>query len=414
MTTGTTVTSDSRAPLVVLGVSGSIAAYKAVEVARLLIAAGVRVVPIMTSAAQRFVGAATFAGICGERVHDDMWAPHLAGEIHVELGARADALLLVPATAELLAALAQGRADDLVRATALCTGAPIVAAPAMHPRMWEHPATRRNVALLASDGRVDLVGPVFGEVASGERGLGRMAEPAQIVEHLLARLVPRDLADLHLVVTAGPTREDLDPARFLSNRSSGRMGFAVAERAAARGAAVTLVSGPVALATPPAVERIDVYSARDMREALWRVLGKDLASADALVMTAAVADYRPKDPRDHKLKRDATAPLVLELVPNPDLLAEVGAYRRGGRPFLVGFALETSEGEALASAARGKLAKKGVDLVVANHAAEAFDGDDNRAMLVTAEACEELPRMSKRALADRILDRVRLAAGRTP
>lgn len=389
----------------VLAISGSIAAYKAVEVARLLIKRGIVVRPIMTRAATQFVGPATLSGICGEPVHSDMFAVELSGELHVTLGAEADVIALVPATADLLAALAQGRADDLVRATALCARGPLIAAPAMHPRMWQHPATQRNVAQLSADGRVAFVGPVAGEVASGDVGIGRMAEPGAIVEAIAATLSARDLIDRHIVVSAGPTIEDIDPARFLSNRSSGKMGFAIAERAARRGARVTLVAGPVALATPFGVTRCDVRSARDMGQALTRAL----ATADALVMTAAVADYRPADASPIKLKREGKPSMTLKLVHNPDLLAEIGAKRSGGRPYLVGFALETADDEALVEIARDKLRRKGVDLVVANRAADAFERDDNRATLVTSEEAESLPRMDKRALADRILDRIREA-----
>lgn len=396
----------AEAPSVVLAVSGSIAAYKAVEVARRLIERGLRVRPIMTRAATRFLGPATLAGICGEPVATDMFdAP---GELHVELGATADVIALVPATADLIAALAQGRADDLVRATALSARGPIVAAPAMHPRMWSHPATQRNLATLAGDGRVRLVGPVEGPVASGDVGLGRMAEPAAIAAAIAASLDDDDLRGRRIVVSAGPTVEDVDPARFLSNRSSGKMGFALAERAVARGAAVTLVAGPVALPTPFGVSpRVDVRSAVQMREAL----AEALEGADALIMTAAVADYRPAEVRTDKLKRDRDD-LTLTLTKNPDVIAEIGARRRGPSPFLVAFALETLVGEALVAAARDKLARKQVDLVVANPAAEAFEGDTNRAILVTADAAESLPTLEKRALADRILDRIRDALPR--
>jgi phosphopantothenoylcysteine decarboxylase / phosphopantothenate---cysteine ligase len=401
--------SDKR-PTVVLGVSGSIAAYKAVEVARLLRKGGARVVPIMTAAAERFVGAATFAAICGEPARSDMFDP-AGGELHVELGAAADVVALAPATAELLADLARGSASDLVRATALCARGPVVVAPAMHPRMWEHPATQRNVKALVADGRVELVGPVHGEVASGDVGLGRMAEPEAIVAVVLGRLAARDLEGLRVVVTAGPTVEDVDPARFISNRSSGKMGFALAERAAARGAAVTLVAGPVTLATPPGTRRVDVRSAADMRAAI----AKELAGADALFMAAAVADWRPAARSAEKLKRAKNGTsMELELTANPDLLAEIGAARRGARPYLVGFALETVDGDALVAAARGKLVQKNVDMVVANRAADAFDHDDNVATLVTAANADAAGRLPKRALADRILDRVAVALGRKP
>jgi len=273
--------------------------------------------------------------------------------------------------------------------------------------MWEQPATQRNVATIEADGRVQFVGPVHGEVASGEQGMGRMAEPDVIATAILALCGPRDLAGRHIVVTAGPTVEDLDPARFLSNRSSGKMGFAVAERAAARGAKVSLIAGPVALPTPYGVIRIDVRSALQMQQALWTALGTDLDKADGLVMAAAVADYRPVQPRPSKMKKSADQlEIRLRLTANPDLLAEIGEARSRPQPFLVGFALETESGAALLAAAQDKLEAKRVDMVVANCAADAFDGESNVATLVTAKDAEVLDRMPKRRLADRILDRV--------
>jgi phosphopantothenoylcysteine decarboxylase/phosphopantothenate--cysteine ligase len=399
--------SGSKRPTVVLAITGSIAAYKAAMVARLLVKAGARVRPIMTQSAERFVGAATFWGICGEPVGRDMFDPSLGGEPHVELAKSADAIAIVPATADLIASLAQGQADDLVRATALCAQSPVLIAPSMHPNMWRHPATQRNVARLVDDG-IQLVGPVEGEVASGDSGMGRMAEPEAIAAAILAACERSDLSGRHIVVTAGPTVEDVDPARYLSNRSSGKMGFAVAERAAARGADVTLVAGPVHLATPSGVKRIDVRSAMDMKVALWEALGPEhLDAADALVMTAAVADFRPADPASDKMKRGTIGRRTkLELVANPDLLAEIGAARKEERPILVGFALETVGEEELVDVARGKLKTKAVDLVVANRAEDAFDKDDNKVVLVSADRAEPLERADKRELADRILDRV--------
>jgi len=385
-------------------VSGSIAAYKAVEVARLLVKAGVRVVPVMTRSAEQFVGRATLAGVCGEPVLREMFGPAAAGESHVTLGARASVIALVPATAELLAAAAQGRANDLLRALVLCASGPVVAAPAMHPRMWAHPATQRNVAALRADGRVALVGPVEGQVASGEVGIGRMASPDAITAAIVARLTTRDLAGLRVVVTAGPTVEDLDPARFLSNRSSGSMGFAIAERAAARGAHTTLVAGPVSLATPHGVERVDVRSARQMQAALGDALGASLDRADVLVMCAAVADFRPASVSATKLKRAAGGARSVDLLPNPDLLAEIGAMRRGSRPVLVGFALETASGDELVGEARRKLRAKRVDLVVANSADNAFESAHSQLTLVWPDHEQVLPPLPKRQSADRVLD----------
>jgi phosphopantothenoylcysteine decarboxylase/phosphopantothenate--cysteine ligase len=391
---------------VALCVTGSIAAYKAVELARLLVLAGAKVIPVMTVSAARFVGPLTLAGICGEPVVTDMWDASFAGEMHLVLARRADAVAVVPATADVLARLAQGRADDLVTALALCARGPVLAAPAMHPQMWHHPATQRNVAELASQGRVRLVGPDHGELASGEAGLGRMVDPATIAAVLAGMLSPNDFAGIRLVVTAGPTLEDLDPVRFLGNRSSGRMGFAVAQRAAERGADVTLIAGPVTLPTPHGVRRVDVRGALAMREALWDAMGPDLSNADALVMTAAVADYRPVEASGSKVKK-SDEHLTVQLVKNPDLLAEIGAARAGTRPVLVGFAVETEPGEALVAYARRKLAQKRVDLVVANQASESFGSEDNRATLVTADATEPLANMPKRELADIILERLR-------
>jgi phosphopantothenoylcysteine decarboxylase/phosphopantothenate--cysteine ligase len=394
---------------IALCVTGSIAAYKAVELARLLVKAGARVQPVMTTSATRFVGPVTLAGITGEPVLTDMWDAAHPGEAHVRIAERADLVAVVPATADVLARMAQGRADDLVTAVVLCARGPIVAAPAMHPRMWDHPAVQRNVAELATQRRVTLVGPVSGEVASGEVGLGRMAEPDAIFAGIRSALSPRDLAGLRIVVTAGPTLEDIDPVRFIGNRSTGRMGFAVAERAAARGADVTLIAGPVHLPTPNGVKRVDVRGAVAMRGVLWQAMGLDLQKADALVMAAAVADHRPAEPSASKIKKSDER-VTVDLVKNPDLLAEVGAARAGRLPVLVGFAVETERGEALVAYARRKLTEKRVDVVVANEASDAFGREDNLATLVFAGESRELPTMGKTSLADVILDGVRDAA----
>ena len=392
---------------VALAVCGSIAAYKAVVVARELVGHGVAVTPVMTESATHFVGPLTLSGICGRGVVRDMFDPSYSGEVHVDLGQSVDLVLIAPATADVLARLASGRANDIVTALALSAKCPVLAAPAMHARMWHHPATQRNVATLRADGRVKLVGPVDGPLASGESGMGRLAEPDAIVTAALVLLAgQRDLAGFRLVVTAGPTVEDIDPVRFLSNRSSGRMGFAVAERASERGARVTLVTGPVELATPAGVQRIDVRSAREMKAALEAALGPGLGGADALVMSAAVADYAPREPYTHKMKKAGDA-ISVELVKNPDLLADLGAARSGPRPVLVGFAVETAEPDILVAYAQKKLREKKVDLMVANLAAESFALDTNRATFVTESAAEALPLMSKNDLADQILDRVR-------
>lgn len=394
-----------KPPVVLLAITGSIAAYKAPLVARLLLKRGVRVIPLLSKSAREFIGAATLSGLTGEAVRESAFEDGIAGELHVELAKLADVIAIVPATADSLARLAAGRADDLITATVLCAKCPVLVAPAMFPAMWSNPATRRNIDTLARDGRVELIGPVDGEVASGDMGVGRMAEPEAIVAAIMSALAPSDLLGRHVVVTAGPTIEDLDPVRFIGNRSTGKMGFAIAARAKARGARVTLVSGPVALATPPGVTRVDVRGALAMQSALSETLGADLALADALIMTAAVGDYRPKNQSETKIKRDKE-PLSLELVANPDLLAEIGARRARALPLLVGFAVETQDEAGLIAAARKKLEEKRVDFVVANHAADSFGRDDNRALLVSGSDVEVCGVLEKAALADRILDRL--------
>jgi phosphopantothenoylcysteine decarboxylase / phosphopantothenate---cysteine ligase len=393
-----------RDKTVALAVTGSIAAYKAVEVARLLVGAGARVLPLLTSSATRFVGPVVFSGVTGEPALVDMWDPSFPGELHVSVATRADAMLVVPATCDVLARLAQGRADDLVTATALCARGPVLAAPAMHPRMWAHPATQRNVEELARQGRVSLVGPVFGPVASGEEGVGRMADPADIVAELARVLAPGDLAGVRLVVTAGPTHEPIDPVRFVGNRSSGKMGFAIAAAARARGADVTLIAGPCALPTPAGVARVDVETALEMQAAVDVAIGADLDGADALVMAAAVADFRPASRAEGKIKKSGGAPAV-PLVANPDIIAGLGA-RRGGAstPALVAFALETGSDEEIVAYARGKLTTKKVDLVVANAAGDSLGRDDNRVVLVAADGQTPVPRADKRQVAGAILD----------
>ncbi len=397
--------------VIALAVTGSVAAYKAVEVARLLVKSGHRVLPMMTSSATRFVGPVTLSGICGESVATDMWDPTFPGELHVAIADRADVVAIVPATADILARLAHGRADDLVSATALCARGPVVVAPAMHPRMWSHPATQKNVADLASLGRVRLVGPVVGPVASGDVGMGRMAEPASIAEAIEAQLengsrARGDLAGRHVVVTAGPTYEPIDPVRFLGNRSSGKMGFALAERAAARGAKVTLVAGPVALPTPAGVERRDVETAEQMRAALATVLGTDQRGADAVVMAAAVADFRPISASATKIKKDGGEPPAIGLARNPDLIAEIAAHRSARPPVLVAFALETGDDAQVLAYATKKLAQKKVDLVVANAAHESLGQSENRIALVDASGASPFVAARKDVVADRILDRL--------
>lgn len=383
----------------VLCVTGSIAAYKAVVLLRLLLKHGAHVSVVVTPSAEKFVQPSTFSALTGEPIHSDMFGQ--AGEPHIDLTRDADAIIIVPATADTLARIAHGLASDLVSALVLAARCPVLIAPAMHPAMWEHPRTQHNVLILQSQSNVVMVGPVLGEVASGETGLGRMADPEEIFEAVVEASTPNDLAERHVVVTAGPTRETIDPVRYLSNRSSGKMGFAVAARAAQRGARVTLITGPVELRTPRGVERVNVVSAQEMHDALQFVMGPDLSNADALVMAAAVADYRVVEPSEEKIKRtDRT--LTLELEPNPDILATIGAKRTGKSPVLVGFALETADEKTMIGLARQKLIKKRVDMVVAN-SSEALDSDDSTALLVGVRDCQEVGPQPKTVLADEIL-----------
>lgn len=398
-------------PTFVLAVTGSIAAYKAAEIARGLLGRGARVLPVMTEHARDFLGPATLSGLTGEPVRTTMWDPSFPGEMHVDLAKRATAIVLAPATADVLARLAQGRADDLVTALCLVAQVPIVIAPSMHPAMWENPATQRNVAFLRETGRFRFVGPVVGPVASGDVGLGRMAEPREIVEEAWSATGPQDLLGKRVVITAGPTVEDLDPVRYLTNRSSGKMGFAIAQEAAARGAEVVLITGPVSLPTPvgSGLTRLDVRSALSMQAALLHTLGPKLENADLLFMSAAVSDFRPAQQHVSKQKKsEGTATSTLVLAENPDLLAELGAARAGRtgkRPLLVGFAVETGTDSEIVRYARDKLARKRVDLVVANHATDAFGTEDNRVTLVDAHEADALPVMSKRTLANVLLGR---------
>lgn len=382
---------------IVVGLGGGIAAFKAVEVVRELMRRGAEVRVVMTDAAQRFVGPITFAGITGKPPVTDLWAEDYAGEVHVELGEWADAVVITPATMNLIARAAQGHADDVVLATLACAKGQVFFAPAMHYRMWSHPAMQRNAETLTRDGAV-LLGPVTGPLASGEIGLGRMMEPAEIADGVETHLAhATDLAGVRLLISAGPTHEDLDPVRFLGNRSSGRMGYAIAAQALRRGAEVTIVSGPVHIPAPTGAEVVEVWSARQMHEAIM----SRSDAFDVVIMAAAVADYRPHRRAGQKIKKGEN--LQIELVRNPDILADLGAKRAHRPAVLVGFALET---ENLEQAAREKLVKKAADLIVANEAGAGLGGETNRAILVDAASSTPLPQMSKRALADQILDRI--------
>ena len=380
---------------VLLVVGGGIAAYKSAVLARELQRMGAAVETVLTEAAQRFITPVTFAGITGRTARTDLWDPSYPGELHIELTARCALTVVAPATADLLARMAQGLGNDLATTALLAAQGPVIVAPAMHPRMWSHPATQANVATLRSRGVV-VVGPADGPLASGESGRGRMCEPAEIAVAVARARSPHDLAGRTVLVTAGPTHEALDPVRFLGNRSSGRMGYAVAEAAKARGAAVVLVTGPSALTPPSGVEVQRVRSAVEMRDAVM----SRFDGVDAVVMSAAVADYRPETVAPEKIKKRAED-LTIRLVKNPDILAELGARRSGARPVLVGFAVETQD---LVGYAREKLARKRCDLIVANLAADGFEGDENVVTLVSSDAADPLPRMAKRDVAARIVE----------
>jgi phosphopantothenoylcysteine decarboxylase/phosphopantothenate--cysteine ligase len=387
---------------VLLVVSGGIAAYKAVELLRLLKKDGADVTVAMTANAKRFVGAATFQALSGHPVADDLWAfsPGLPIE-HLALARGAELVIVAPATANLLARMAAGIADDLAATLLLAATAPVLVAPAMNTHMLEHPATRANLATLAARG-VQVVPAESGPLAAEEAGPGRLAAVETILGRARELLGARgDLAGRRVLVTAGPTREAIDPVRYLSNRSSGRMGLAVAAAAHRRGAEVTLVHGPIALAPPAGVRAVPVVSAEEMRAAVRA----HIDAADVVVMAAAVADFRPAAPAAEKIKKAGRGRLVLDLEPTADILAEIGAAA-GGR-LLVGFAAETGDP---AAAAERKLREKNLDLVVANDVTlpgAGFDVETNQVEIFARDGRRvAVPLASKAAVADRILDEV--------
>ena len=384
---------------VVLGVTGSISAYKAADLCSKLRQAGAAVEVVMTPAATQFVTPLTFQSLTGRDVVVDMFRAREA-EAHVEVARRADAVVIAPATADCLANLAHGQTPDMVTLTALATTAPVLVAPAMDSQMWEHAATQANVAILRERGVV-FVGPMAGRLASGRMGAGRLAETPEVLGALRAVLgeCTGDFRGRHVVVSAGPTHEPLDPVRFVGNHSTGKMGFAIAEAARDRGARVTLVTGPVALETPWAVDRVNVKSVAEMLAALERAT----AQADAIVMAAAPADFRPESPAEQKIKKSpGDDGLAIRLTKNPDIIATLG-----GGGVRVGFAAET---EHLAQHAKAKLASKRLDFIVANDvtaAGSGFGTETNQVTFFFADGrVEELPLMSKYAVAHAILDRV--------
>ncbi len=408
-----TILSDKR---IILGVTGSIAAYKAAVVASQLTQAGAQVDVIMTEAARRFVTPLTFQALTGRAVYTGMWESETGGGLgthiaHVGLAHQADLLLIAPATAHTIARLAHGLADDLLSVTALAARCPLVIAPAMDVGMYENPATQANLNTLRERGVV-VAGPAVGRMASGFEGLGRLIEPEEIVGHCRWALGQGGrLAGRRVVVSAGPTQEPLDPVRYLTNYSSGKQGFALAQAALDAGAEVTLITGPVGLPTPVGARRVDVASARQMRDAVLLHAVAE-GQADALIMSAAVADFRPTQPHEQKVKKDEESAFTLELARNPDILLEVSEGPTRPR-VTIGFAAESED---LLENAQAKLAAKKLDLIVANDitAPDAgFAADTNRVHFVTAQGVEELPLMSKAKVAQRVIDWLadRLGAG---
>jgi phosphopantothenoylcysteine decarboxylase/phosphopantothenate--cysteine ligase len=373
----------------VLGVTGGVAAYKAAELARLLIKQGATLDVVLTEAGAQFVGATTFQALTGRPVWQALWDERMSnGMAHIDLTRGAAALLVAPATADFMAKVAHGFAGDLLSSLCLARSCPLLLAPAMNRQMWENPATQRNLAQLQEDG-VTVLGPASGEQACGETGAGRMLEATDLVDDLIAFLQPKSLQSVRILLTAGPTFEALDPVRGLTNTSSGKMGFALARACAEAGAEVTVVAGPVSLPTPRGVRRIDVLSALDMRDAVMH----EVAGMNVFIGVAAVADYRPKKSAEHKIKKGAQT-LQLELEATPDILAEVAALPDA--PFCVGFAAESRD---LAKYAEGKRAAKKLSLVVGNLVQDGLGGDSNRVTLFDAAGAHPMPVADKLTVA---------------
>ena len=390
---------------VVLGLSGGIACYKAAELCRALIKAGATVQVVMTEAAEHFITATTLQALSGRSVYTSQWDTREANSMaHINLSREADLVLIAPASADFMAKLLHGRADELLSLLCLARPretVPLMIAPAMNREMWHHPATQRNVAQLQADGTL-VLGVGEGDQACGEVGDGRMLEPHELLAEVVAHFQPKHLAGRRVLVTAGPTFEPLDPVRGLTNRSSGKMGFAIAQAAQEAGAAVTLVAGPVALATPRGVRRVDVTTAVEMDQAVSALQDE----ADVFVATAAVADWRAAQVSEEKIKKSpvATAP-SLSFVENPDILARVAASdrARSGALFCVGFAAESHD---LLAHAQAKRLRKGVPLLVGNLGPATFGQDDNRLLLIDDHSVTELPLASKLALARQLVARI--------
>ena len=382
---------------ILLGLTGGIAAYKAAELLRLLRKEGADVRVAMTEAATRFITPVTLQALSGQDVWTDLWDPRVRDNMgHIELSRDREIVLVAPASANFMAKLAHGLADDLLSTLCIARRCPLMLAPAMNVEMWQNPATQRNVAALYEDD-ILFAGPASGDQACGEMGFGRMMEPAEIVDELEAFFQPKRLAGKRIMVTAGPTEEPVDPVRMLTNASSGKMGYAVARAAREAGAEVTLVSGPVALATPQGVSRVNVRTAQEMFEAVK----KSIKGCDVFVSVAAVADYRVKNSSAQKIKKGNGRDLSLQLEENPDILAWVAAQPKA--PFCVGFAAES---ENLAQNAREKRAKKKVPLLAANLASDALGAEDNAIVLFDERGEHDLGRGPKIELARKLLDHV--------
>ena len=384
---------EKRYKRIVLGITGGIAAYKAAELVRLLKKDGVEVQVVMTAAACGFIAPATLQALSGKPVFTDMWDARIADNMaHIELSRGADAIVVAPATADFMAKLANGHADDLLSTLCMARECALLVAPAMNRQMWENKATQRNIAQLARDGVV-VLGPASGDQACGETGMGRMLEAQRIFEEVTSFLQPKLLAGAQVLITAGPTFEAIDPVRGITNHSSGKMGYSIARAALDAGAAVTLITGPVSI-EPPAAARVErVQSARDMFDAVK----KHAKAANIFIGVAAVADYRVDNASEHKIKR-TDAHLTLKLVPNPDILAWVAALPKP--PFCVGFAAESQNLHEFADAKRRK---KKVPLMVANLAQDAIGADDNEVTLLDDSGTQTLPRASKPELARQLV-----------
>ncbi len=378
---------------IVLGVTGGIAAYKAAELVRELARGGIEVQVVMTEAARGLVAPATFQALSGNPVYSDLWDASISDNMgHIELSRGKDAIVVAPASADFIAKLAQGLANDLLSTLCLARECPLIVAPAMNRQMWDNPATRRNIERLLRDG-VAILGPASGDQACGETGMGRMLEAAEIAEAVTTFLAPKLLDGARVLITAGPTYEAVDAVRGITNRSSGKMGYAVARAALEAGASVTLISGPTSLTAPTGARRVDVVSARDM----FAAVKKHVASADIFIGVAAVADYRVINPSRRKIKRTAGR-RKLELAPNPDILAWVASRPRP--PFCVGFAAES---ENLRRNAETKRRSKKLPLLAANLAQRAFGADDNEITLFDDKGMHKLPRAPKETVARQLI-----------